>query len=353
MANWIKMRVDLADDPAVIGIAAALQVDEDTVVGKLHRIWSWFDGQTIDGNAPRVTAAWIDRRISCPGFAAAMIDVGWLQANDNGLSLPEFDRHNGETGKARAVTAKRVANHKRASKDSGHSGNAVGNATGNAATVTNRVPRIEREKNKNREDSSLESDYKNTSSSSPAACAIEKPTGWEEVEEGLARLKVSLIRKAVDSARDHGFTVPQVLALIAYLETNPPGCQSAKGAIFNRLVEQADDSVHWDADQHWPWSDPTAAPPDPTATPYPVKPESPQSRDEQLARERQRVAELERLTTAHLATLQGMDSPALDKLIAEAPIKSQPELKRLVRSKGRDSPLVQQTLLELLDKRPP
>jgi len=342
------MRVDLADDPAVIGIATSLQVDEDTVVGKLHRIWSWFDGQTIDGNAPRVTAAWIDRRINCPGFAAAMIEVGWLQANDNGLSLPEFDRHNGETGKARAVTAKRVANHKRVLKETG---NAHGSAAGNAATVTKRVPRIEREKSKNREDSSLESHLKTTSSSSPAACVSDKPTGWEEVEEGLARLKVSLIRQAVDSAREHGFNPPQVMALIGYLETNPPGCQSAKGAIFNRLVTQAEDAVHWDATENWPWSDLTSNGTNPHGEAYPVKPESPQDRDAQLARERQRVAELERLTVHHLTTLQAMDSEALDQLISEAPPKSQPELKRLVRSKGRDSPLVQQTLLELLDKR--
>lgn len=31
--DWIKMRVDLRDDPDVIGIAAATGLDEDTVVG--------------------------------------------------------------------------------------------------------------------------------------------------------------------------------------------------------------------------------------------------------------------------------------------------------------------------------
>ena len=36
--DWIKMRIDIADDPAVIGIASALDITEDEVVGKLHRI---------------------------------------------------------------------------------------------------------------------------------------------------------------------------------------------------------------------------------------------------------------------------------------------------------------------------
>lgn len=33
------------------------------------------------------------------GFADALIQVGWLVENDGGLSLPNFERHNGKSSK--------------------------------------------------------------------------------------------------------------------------------------------------------------------------------------------------------------------------------------------------------------
>jgi hypothetical protein len=108
--DWIKMRTDLADDPAVIAIAAALELSEDTVVGKLHRLWSWADRHTTDGNAGSVTYMWIDRYISVTGFAEALEEVGWLLNDGATISFPNFDRHNGQSAKARALTMKRVRN---------------------------------------------------------------------------------------------------------------------------------------------------------------------------------------------------------------------------------------------------
>lgn len=52
--DWLKVRLDLRNDPAVIGMAEKLGIDQDTVVGKLIRLWSWFDLQSRDGHA-RVT----------------------------------------------------------------------------------------------------------------------------------------------------------------------------------------------------------------------------------------------------------------------------------------------------------
>ena len=110
MSAWIKMRVDLAADPAVIGIGAKLDVHEDLVVGKLHRFWSWADAQLRDGNAPGVTEKWLDRYVDLPGFAKAMQEVGWLSVADEGIFIPNFERHNGKAAKTRALTALRVRN---------------------------------------------------------------------------------------------------------------------------------------------------------------------------------------------------------------------------------------------------
>ncbi len=112
MADWIKTRKDLHGDPSVLGIAALTGVDVDGVVGKLHRIWSWADTHTTDGNGRNVTASWVDVLVGTPGFAEAMEKEGWLEIGSAGIRIPNFERHNGQSAKQRAVTANRVAKHR-------------------------------------------------------------------------------------------------------------------------------------------------------------------------------------------------------------------------------------------------
>jgi hypothetical protein len=114
--DWIKMRTDLAEDPAVIAVAARLDVDEFAIVGRLHHLWGWFDSQSRDGHAAGVTRGWIDRKTQMPGLAAALESVGWLEVDDTGARVPKFDRHNGKTAKTRALSTIR----KQASRANGH-----------------------------------------------------------------------------------------------------------------------------------------------------------------------------------------------------------------------------------------
>jgi len=136
--NWIKFEVDTPEKPEVLALTVAMGWDDpDLTVGKLLRVWRWFDQHTLEGNAPGVSAALLDRIAGVTGFANAMAKVGWLIISDEGISLPNFDRHNGETAKSRALTAKRVAKHKANSK---------GNDAGNAASVTSPLPKEEKNK---------------------------------------------------------------------------------------------------------------------------------------------------------------------------------------------------------------
>lgn len=109
--EWIKMRTDLRDDPAVVLIADRLGVEEDLIVGKLHRIWSWADRHTTDGCAVGVSYKWVDRYVACLGLADAMESAGWLAMDGDNLVLPGFDRHNGSSAKKRcdAATRQRVS----------------------------------------------------------------------------------------------------------------------------------------------------------------------------------------------------------------------------------------------------
>lgn len=149
--SWIKFDSATPDKPEVWQIASALGIDPDAVVGKLMRVWIWFDSHTENGNAPSVTKALLDRLVGVTGFCDAMMSAGWLSDDGSTVSLPNFDAHNGETAKKRALTARRVAKHK-------EKGNAAGNAASVTASVKPALPREEKEKNKDQEHSSLRSE---------------------------------------------------------------------------------------------------------------------------------------------------------------------------------------------------
>ncbi len=105
--DWIKMRSNLKDDPDVVVMAGRLEMDELSVVGRLHAVWAWLDQHTETGTNVRITSAYLDRLTSCSGFADAMRAVGWLSGRDGDLTFPNFLRHNGESAKRRASETKR------------------------------------------------------------------------------------------------------------------------------------------------------------------------------------------------------------------------------------------------------
>ena len=99
--DWIKMRTDLSDDPAVISMAELLHTSPEDIVGRLHKLWSWADRHTLDGYAVGITSSWVDRYCGA-GFSEAIIRVGWLAVEQEGIRFPNFDRHNGQSAKKRA-----------------------------------------------------------------------------------------------------------------------------------------------------------------------------------------------------------------------------------------------------------
>jgi hypothetical protein len=101
--DWIKIRVDLTDDPAVFMLSDILKLECPTLVGHLVMFWSWMNRHTSDGTAIKLTENVIDKKIGVIGFASAMRQVGWLSGHDMALELPHFERHNGDSAKARAL----------------------------------------------------------------------------------------------------------------------------------------------------------------------------------------------------------------------------------------------------------
>ena len=107
--DWLKIQVSLPDKPEVWQMAGILAINADEVVGKLIRVWRWFDAHTEDGHATRVTFPLLDHVAGATGFAEAMQMVGWLEESGTDIRLPHFDRHNGKTAKNRALATERKA----------------------------------------------------------------------------------------------------------------------------------------------------------------------------------------------------------------------------------------------------
>ena len=124
--DWIKIDITTPDKPEIDKMASLLKLDHDSIVGKCVRVWIWADLQSVDGNALIVTESFLDRLTYCPGFASALRQVGWLSGREGRLTIPNFDRHNGQTAKNRALTVKRVQKSR------------------NGASVTKSLPEIEK-----------------------------------------------------------------------------------------------------------------------------------------------------------------------------------------------------------------
>jgi hypothetical protein len=196
--DWIKLQKDTPDKPEVLAIASRMNLDPDAVVGKLVRIWSWFDTHTVDGNALSVTYALLDRLAGITGFAEQMSFVGWLNQEGHVLSLPNFEYHNGETAKKRALGKNRQDKHR---------SNDESNANSNASSVTNALPE------KRREEKSI--DIKKERATSVAPPIGVSNSVWQEFKTLRKAKRAPITQRAIDAisseAQKIGWTLEKAL----------------------------------------------------------------------------------------------------------------------------------------------
>lgn len=173
--DWIKMRVNLADDGRVVALACKLGAHSAHVVGALHWLWSKADQHTVDGKLHGYTPEYIDKQVGIPGFTQALSELTkagkprpWVNISDDAVSICDFSAHNGASAKKRASTALRASKFR--------------NAHRNATSVTNRAPRTRKEQE-------------------------EKRTTTTVVVDVLSRL-------SIENLRDHANATPERLAWI-------------------------------------------------------------------------------------------------------------------------------------------
>lgn len=118
--DWIKVQTSLPQNPKVARIADELRIHEMHALGLLISFWSWADAQLVSGHAAGVSGKFIDRIVGCEGFTAALREVGWIEGEYPNIVLKNFEEHNGQTAKNRALSARRSAKYKLSSDAKGH-----------------------------------------------------------------------------------------------------------------------------------------------------------------------------------------------------------------------------------------
>ena len=104
--DWIPMRLDLCDDPAVLEMADIIDQPDEYVVGCLHKVWSWASRNCHDGTVTGVTILSLSRAVKLPTAVAAMAKVGWLTEGkgEDGrpfISFPKWENWLSKSAKAR------------------------------------------------------------------------------------------------------------------------------------------------------------------------------------------------------------------------------------------------------------
>lgn len=101
--DWIKMRANLAGDPAIRAVARAVRDDVFTTIGRLHALWAWADQHTDDGVLRLAVLSDVDEVVQKKGFGSELVEVGWLEVSEEGIVIPNWHRHNGKSAKQRAM----------------------------------------------------------------------------------------------------------------------------------------------------------------------------------------------------------------------------------------------------------
>jgi hypothetical protein len=103
--HWIEWEKGLVRKPEVLRIAHRLGCTPQHAAACCMMVWEWAEDVTENGMIPGVTAADVSFAAGVEGIGEAMLAVGWLLETDDSLVLPNWDRHNTEPSKRRALKA--------------------------------------------------------------------------------------------------------------------------------------------------------------------------------------------------------------------------------------------------------
>ncbi len=110
--DWIKVRTVLPTDGRLRIVSRTCHVSTVTAFGALVTLWCLADAHADENGALiGYTTDDIDAHVGIPGFCIAL-PPDWIDTAGDFVKLPEYQEHNGTSGKARAQAAKRQKAHR-------------------------------------------------------------------------------------------------------------------------------------------------------------------------------------------------------------------------------------------------
>jgi len=112
--NWIPWAKGLPKKAKVMRIAKQLDMSIWEAACRCMAVWEWADEHTADGYLPGMCASSVDDVAGVFGFADAMMAVGWLSQEAEGVTLPNWHEYNVSSTKLRmqARERKRLQRHR-------------------------------------------------------------------------------------------------------------------------------------------------------------------------------------------------------------------------------------------------
>lgn len=104
--DWLPITVDLLRRREVGLLATALDLSRYEVVGRLVDFWGWAGGETEDGFIRSYTVATLSAATALPcSFFERLIVEEWLVVDDQGATIPNWERWFSDAAKARLGNA--------------------------------------------------------------------------------------------------------------------------------------------------------------------------------------------------------------------------------------------------------
>jgi len=105
---WIAWEKGLARKPEVLQLARILGSTPQHAAGCCMLFWEWAEDVTVNGIIEGVTPTDASFAAGVEGIGEALVEVGWLIETDDAIAIPNWDRHNSEPAKKRALNAQRM-----------------------------------------------------------------------------------------------------------------------------------------------------------------------------------------------------------------------------------------------------
>ncbi len=108
MSGWLKVEKTTPSKPEIAILARLLGVSIGDAFLNWYLVYAWADGATATGDVRGLTFEDVDKQShAMPGTCAALasMDIEWVSAVQTGVRFNKWDRHNGNSAKARALEA--------------------------------------------------------------------------------------------------------------------------------------------------------------------------------------------------------------------------------------------------------